>query len=253
MELIYRALLLFLICTNVHAGIDFAMLSEPEQTTLSTGVIVKHSGVEIIENEHMNTQGEHTYPMKEGWSIIDTSLYEVETALGVHLIEIIADLKDKYPDKEIVVIDWGCGRGKAINSLARQARHGNLKGVKFIGFSNLYFPMWSRTQGVEYIFDEMENLHKYFNSEQIGLIYSYFGLFHIDEVRLLKHLNTMSGYMVDDGVVITNFNHYKQGDMLDLSFKYMMDNTFTDGARILRLRKKHALGAGVRTSVKPVK
>ena len=242
--------LVLLLCGNAYAGIDFSMLSYPQQTTLSTGVIVSHNGVTITENQHMNASGDHTSPMKEGWSIIDTSLADVETALNIKLIEAILDLKERYPDKEIVVIDWGCGRGRAINELARQAR--GLDGVKFIGFSNLYFPMWSRTHGVEYIFDEMENLHKYFNGEQIGIIFSYFGLFHLTEDKMLSHLNIMANSIVEGGVIVTNFNHYKQGELLDLSFKYRMKEGFTDFDRVKYLIKKHTVGASIRMGSIPI-
>ena len=234
-----RWIILFLLIPNLaYGGISFKISSPIKQTTLENGAIVKHhSGITIPQNSIINTKGKITTPMKLRYSIIDTSLSTVETILMVKLLKRINEMSEKYPYQEIVVIDWGCGTGKAIHTLANQAKRLGLKNVKFIGFSNLYFPRWKRTSGVEFIFDEMENLHKYLKKESVGIIYSHFGLFHIPTDMTASHLNKLAPYILEGGLVVTNVMETSEDAFVNASPNYKINNHFTEYYRIVKFTR----------------
>jgi hypothetical protein len=220
-------ILTLLIATSSYAGVNLD-LTYYDTKRLEVGTVIHHNPrVDWATKSYANLDGEVTNPMKEGWSIITTPLWEVEDALGIKILEQVVIMCNRYPNKQIVVIDWGCGMGQSINSVAEQSKRLGLN-ARFIGFSNLYFPQWSMTRNVEYIFDDMKNLPKYFNKAEIGLIYSHFGLYHISGEGISNHVNEMAPYMLTGGMIVTNSSRTIHKSIMDSAPYYSIDRWFTD-------------------------
>lgn len=236
-------------------GVDFSMLgSHQAATRLEIGTVIHHSPnlKEWDTKTYAKTNGEKTSPMKEGWSIITTDLPEVERALGTKLMETIMTLRKRYPNKELVIIDWGCGMGQAINTLADQARRAEVKNVKFVGYSNMYFPQWSVTRNVEFIFDEMDNLPKYLDNNSVALIFSHFGLYHVQGLKFLEHLRNLSTKMVTGGMIVTNTCQVNGHFILEASPYYLPEQYYTNYDKVYRLTR-NSVGCGILTSSIPVR
>ena len=189
------------------AGMDFSKLSNGiEETRLEVGTIIRHSTEtpEWDTKNVTNLKGEPTPPAKVGWGITNTSLDEVEKTLNFSVIPHIFGLIKRYPKKKFVVIAMGCGRGRAANDLVKRLNRLKVKNVKVYGVSDLYFPDWSRTRGVEYIFDRFHNLYKYLEEDSVGVVFSHFGLYHISGDATVDLLVSLSPYIMDGGIVITN-------------------------------------------------
>ena len=212
-------------------------------TVLDSGVIVRHPDVTLQTSSFMNLEGKTT-PMEAGYSIISTPINVVEDTLDVKLLGQVKRMSEMYPDTMIMVIDWGCGDGRAIQTLAKQSQRIGIKNVRFVGFSNLYFPRWKFAQNVEFIFDDMRNLHKYLGKKSVAVIFSHFGLYHVSSDAISKHLNELAPYILNEGLVVTNVTE-RGHDVLADSFPYFIINEyFTEYDKVVRLTRK-GVGASV--------
>ena len=236
----WLTLLIWLTTVNASAGINFQFTRPASSpvTVLDSGVIIKHSPGLIPRFSFMDLYGNKTTPMGQGWSIISTALDVVEDILNIKLLSQVKRISDMYPDRQIFVIDWGCGDGRAINALAKQAQRIGIKNVKFIGFGNLFFRRWKFAQNSEFIFDKMENLHKYLGKKSVGLIYSHFGLYHVSSDAISKHLNELAPYMLNQGLVITNVTERKIDIFINSTPYYTADEDFTAHNNVIRLTRK---------------
>lgn len=216
-------------------------------TEISSGVVVMHSPKSrgFNQNRWSKVDGSSTTPLKEGWSIITTPLKTVEDVLRKSLIVEVKRIVDRYPDKKLAVIDWGCGDGTAINELARQARRAGIN-ARFIGYSNLYFDRWKESEDVEFILDNMDRLPVYFENDEIGLIFSHFGMYHVRSEALVEHLNNLSTRIVSGGIIVTNTCEYKRDALINASHYYTIDTYFTTYDKVFGLTRNE-VGAGVWT------
>ena len=189
------------------AGMDFSgMGGYSTLTTLEVGTKIRHSkNIPKWDTRNVtNLNGEPTLPASVGWGITQTSLDEVESTLNFSITTSVAKLSKLYPNKRIKVIDLGCGRGNAVDDLAKRMKKQGIDNIDIIGVSDLYFPDWSRTRGVEYIFDRFHNLYKYLEENSVGVVFSHFGLYHISGDETVDLLVSLYPYIMDGGIVITN-------------------------------------------------
>ncbi len=78
-------------------------------------------------------------------------------------------------EKPAVVVDWGCGSGRAIQTIAREG-----KLVKCYGYSKDSYLEWNQPSTIQFIHESPQRAIRFFKKMKgIYLIYSYYGLFHL--------------------------------------------------------------------------
>ncbi len=74
--------------------------------------------------------------------------------------------------RPVVVLDWGCGKGRAIKEFAND--YGEK--VRAYGFSKDSYKQWKGIEGVKLIHETKEGLLRFLKNDSVDLIYSNFGL-----------------------------------------------------------------------------
>jgi hypothetical protein len=93
------------------------------------------------------------------WTNNNTSLYEVDRRL--HIKGRIIDLAKRNPTNDIVVLDWGCGTGRALIELSELLKAENISNVVLVGFSDVYYNCWrSAPYGITFVLDREKYLIK---------------------------------------------------------------------------------------------
>ncbi len=131
---------------------------------------------------------------KRPWGHEATRLAALEATLEFPLWQEIRKRAAEYQSRgEILnVLDWGTGEGTAISEMARRAKEEGLGNVRFYGFGDMYYPSWQEApEGVTFIWDTAGGLPSYFKPEEIGLMFSHFGLTHLIPERYVAHMNSM--------------------------------------------------------------
>ncbi len=77
--------------------------------------------------------------------------------------------------KPVVVLDWGCGRGNAIERFSKE--YGRI--VNAYGFSKDSYKKWLKIKGAKIIHATAEDLLRYLKNSSIDLIYSRTGLMYL--------------------------------------------------------------------------
>ncbi|MGE5308214.1 MAG: hypothetical protein ACM3OC_03945, partial [Deltaproteobacteria bacterium] len=128
------------------------------------------------------------------WKFWETPLSRISSlfqpALSRPLLDEIAERAQKTP--HLVIVDWGCGAGTALITLALELRARGITNVTFYGFSDVYYDNWKSDEavrsGVRFIFDDAENFGEYFSEagtkfkgDSPDVIYSHFGLYHYSD------------------------------------------------------------------------
>lgn len=80
----------------------------------------------------------------------------------------------KKKGKPVVVLDWGCGNGNAINELAEKC--GEM--VHAYGYSKDSYKEWVNSDKVKFIHATKEKLPRYLKNNSVDLIYSHIGIGH---------------------------------------------------------------------------
>jgi SAM-dependent methyltransferase len=104
------------------------------------------------------------------WPIERSTIEYVEEQLSFPLRKKIKEkLKSK---KEINVVDLGCGRGVAIDGIAK------IKGVNAYGFSKNAYKEWVDNNRVKFIHSDDRFFSKYFKKNSVDVIYSHLGFIY---------------------------------------------------------------------------
>ncbi len=83
--------------------------------------------------------------------------------------------RTKETGKPVVILDWGCGNGRAIQRIAGEGNY-----VKCYGYGKDSYPEWNNPSRVQFIQESSERAMRYFTRlGGIDLIYSHWGLTHI--------------------------------------------------------------------------
>lgn len=180
-------------------------------------IIKDHNGF-FIQGGNETT---HLQQGKKLWVEDDKDLRFFESILG--LTKRIKDLKTRYPNKKMIVLDWGCGAGTAIIELRKVLLEQGVE-VDVYGLSHDYYPEWQLApQGVNFILDSGENLPHYFGKDSVGIIFSANGISHqlttVDQFRRGK-IENIQGYfrqLIDmllpgGSILINNHNYWKETD-----------------------------------------
>ena len=81
----------------------------------------------------------------------------------------------KMRQRPLVVVDWGCGTGRAISSLAIKFK----ENVHAFGFSKDSYKEWEEVREAKLIHAPEEDFFRYFKDESIDALYSHLGLVHL--------------------------------------------------------------------------
>ncbi len=81
----------------------------------------------------------------------------------------------KIRQRPLVVVDWGCGTGRAISSLAIKFK----ENVHAYGFSKDSYKEWEDVREAKLIHAPAEDFFRYFKDESIDALYSHLGLVHM--------------------------------------------------------------------------
>jgi SAM-dependent methyltransferase len=115
------------------------------------------------------------------WGDTNTSLRDVNYDLGIDL-GVWVGKRHAETRKPVVILDWGCGRGRAITTLARL--HG--KKANCYGYGDQDYPQWRKNPRVKFIKNTYDRLLRYFPDASVDLIFSRLGLSHLVSVRHTK-------------------------------------------------------------------
>ena len=125
------------------------------------------------------------FPRKAAYRYEHSHLSEVEKKLGFPLKKRIAAMIRFAPKGyKPVVVDWGCGGGKAAISLGN--RFG--ESARIYGFSHLAYRTWLSNDKVKFVHAPAEDFKRYFKENSVDLIYSHFGLYHQPSQSYLREL-----------------------------------------------------------------
>lgn len=107
------------------------------------------------------------------YRMLDSSLRQVESAMGISLHDLVhARAVDGVKP---VVVDWGCGSGRAIEELGLAT-----KGVaRCLGVSDESFVEWNGRAGVEFIHASTGSWARFFKPGSIDVLFSHHGFEHV--------------------------------------------------------------------------
>lgn len=132
-----------------------------------------------------------------GWSIEKSRIGRVEKTLKVRIREDIAGriARGERP----VVLDWGCGTGRAIVNLAK-----TFPQIHAYGFSDLSYGHWKGTQSVKFIHDTKERLLRLVKDSSVDLIFSHSGISQIGDGKMQEYLLKLLPKLKKGGILATD-------------------------------------------------
>lgn len=115
------------------------------------------------------------YQPARNWTVNNTPYSTLVKEFGFSPLS-FARKRTQTTGKPAVILDWGCGNGRAIRELS--AKSGNM--ARCYGYGKDSFPEWNRPSRVQFVQESMERAIRYFKRMGgIDLIYSHWGLGHI--------------------------------------------------------------------------
>lgn len=159
----------------VYGGNRAQRRIKPPKRTKLLRILVENIplGEERYRRKYLSNRG------RRGWKTGNTSLAGVNQflspAIGMPLQEWIIQRANKTGRKAIV-LDWGCGPGRAISELARETKGRSI----CIGYSEDSYATWARNKFVSFIQEEHTHFLRYIK-QPIDLIYAHAGLWHIQK------------------------------------------------------------------------
>lgn len=118
------------------------------------------------------------FKRRSKWTEINNPLREINKTMGINLIIETKNLF-KQKKRKVVVVDWGCGTGKAITELAAKCQ----KEANCYGFAQDSYREWKESLSVKYIQAEAWDFPRYFKDNSIDLMFS-FSAFELNEPTL---------------------------------------------------------------------
>ncbi len=150
------------------------------------------------------TRGERSkrkYSKRFGYGIRDSTLSEVEREFWYSLRRLImkTHIRTKQP---VVVLDWGCGTGRAITELAQIFPF-----VKAYGISQDSYTQWKKNDKVKFIQEDAENSLRYFRDKGVDVIFSKMALYHLWSSGLMEeYLKKLCNKLKIDGILLMENN-----------------------------------------------
>ena len=140
----------------------------------------------FLEKKVYRQAGKRRYRKRKKWKMEGTSFNWV-AEIGFPRIfssflgeRNFIEMRFREKGRPLVVLDWGCGNGRAIKGLAEK-----YKGkVYAYGYSGDSYKEWKGNQKVKFIHTTKEDLLRYLKDSSVDLIYSHLGLDHLFGNRL---------------------------------------------------------------------
>ncbi len=107
------------------------------------------------------------------------NLKDISERHGVNYKELIQNsvAKANKEKRGAIIVEFGPGKGRAINQASKE-----VKGkAKFFGFGDCADREWVAHKKVNYIQDVGENFRKYFPNNSVDVLFSHFGLAHVEK------------------------------------------------------------------------
>jgi hypothetical protein len=145
---------------------------------------------------------------EDKWNVGNSELKVVNARLGKRLLAITATLP-KRANRPNVIVEWGCGNGNALFALAK--KHPD---KVFVGFSDESHAEWAhKPKNVTLLHtttDALEKLSSFGSVKgKVDLMYTHFGLQHLDLKPLIKHLVALKKVVAINGKIIMRPNELK--------------------------------------------
>ncbi|MFH0753732.1 MAG: hypothetical protein V2A70_04130 [Candidatus Omnitrophota bacterium] len=141
---------------------------------------INSTAMQLKVNE--DTYGQFMFE-SSSYTIEDSHLNTVDAAINLirNLEILLAKRKDDAP---VVIMDWGAGKGTTLKELNLWLKENSVKNVRLIGFSNIFYPEWrTLPDDITMIWATPKHLLPILKKnkiDEIDLIYSHYGLSHLD-------------------------------------------------------------------------
>jgi len=139
---------------------------------------------------------------EEYWPISTTDLKKVERDSGFPIRDHCAKLVSESPTMP-VILEWGCGQGKAVNDLTNDPR---IRGKALVfAYSNTWYQRWNEIHGVKFLFFVKEHLPEYFKRRklEVNIVFTHTALeAHVYGNDLINHLQALASIMAKGGVIV---------------------------------------------------
>ncbi|MBN2127091.1 MAG: hypothetical protein JW703_01720 [Candidatus Diapherotrites archaeon] len=156
-----------------------------------------------------------------GYPVDNSSLRSVTFGVRFPLRKYARELVQSSKGRKPVILDWGCGNGKAISQLTSDPL---IKGKALcFGYGNMWYPQWNEIDGVKFIFKLKEHLPEYFkrNHLKIDLIYSHAGYEQwINSEEKIEHFLALSSVMKKGGRILLQYGLFSKSQLQRLSKEY---------------------------------
>jgi ubiquinone/menaquinone biosynthesis C-methylase UbiE len=146
--------------------------------------------------------GRRQIPYTCRWAIENSSLRKVEKGIGFSLEKDIARRTRAYPGRPIVVVDWGCGKGRAATTIAKKFG----KRIAVYGFSDIAYMEWLGNKSVKFVQATKEDVPRYVKNSSVDIIYSHFGLSHIGFSHIPAYTAKLFPKLRKGGKIVTEIS-----------------------------------------------
>ncbi len=170
----------------------------------------------LVRDKEKGVYAQKTTPEEQGYSVVATEFSEIETIFkdaGVDMVTHILSTLWENPDREVVVLADGVGRGVELQGLVEKLKKEveafglDISKIKIYGLSDMYFQDWQDADPmINFILDDRENLPDYFSRRQIDVMMSYKGISHIgQQAEYINHMRMMKPHFKYNALIVHDF------------------------------------------------
>jgi SAM-dependent methyltransferase len=133
------------------------------------------------------------WPKYMNWFMSASDLSTTQSGLGFEVRTHVAKLIAENPYRKPVLLEWGCGEGRAANDLAIATRGRAL----VYAYADLWDINWNEADGVKFLFFVKEHLAEYFRrvGRSVDFIFAYGSLNYLEGQELITHLRDLATIM----------------------------------------------------------
>ncbi|MBP9855196.1 MAG: hypothetical protein KBD53_10065, partial [Candidatus Omnitrophica bacterium] len=170
---------------------DFAMLA-----LKADGDVMTNQAAKIRSKESNKTRitrdekGKAVFIQSQRWPKTFSNSEEI----GLGMMKYIQALVKKrnasdLPEEMIEILYWGAAEGRRLFELRGQLDKLGIKNVRLIGYSDEYHSGWEKAkdmEGIDFIWDTPEFIHKYIQNGRLDGIFSHLGLYYFLEQNAVE-------------------------------------------------------------------
>ncbi len=158
----------------------------------------------LLRKEVSRVGGRRVYSRRQNWAVKNTPLKEIKNFFPYIFSPVrkrasFIEGRFREKGKPVVVLDWGCGKGRAAGELKKELG----ETVQVYGFSKDSYPEWRGAQGVKFIHATKDDLLRYLKDGSVDLIYSMLGLEYLaHEKELIPHIAQLLPKLSKGGKIV---------------------------------------------------